>query len=135
MTQRSKIWLGAALFVVCLQGAIAFGIPKNAVFHLAFHLTTTGAFIRTAFGDITQTLLVTFAAVVMIGNAFRTKGRCPRFLDAMVVGMIFWVSDLALWTWYEVFLHGTVPHFTVGDTFLLDPDPWWWRWAPGPNSM
>ena len=119
MTQRSKIWLGAALFVVCLQGAIAFGIPKNAVFHLAFHLTTTGAFIRTAFGDITQTLLVTFAAVVMIGNAFRTKGAARVFWTLMVVGMIFWVSDLALWTWYEVFLHGTVPHFTVGDTFLF----------------
>ncbi len=119
MNKRSKIWLGVALFVIALQGAIAFGVPRSAVFHLPFHVTTTGAYLRTAFGDLTQCLLVAFASVVMVGNALRSKGSARVFWTLMIIGMVFWFTDLAIWTYYEVFVHTTVPHFTIGDTFLF----------------
>ncbi len=118
MTKRSKIWLAVALAIIALQGVMAYAIPRGANFHL-FHFVVSGAYLQTAFGDLAQFSLVTFAAVVMAGNALRSKGPARVFWTLMTVGLGFWIADLGLWAYYEVLANEAVPHLTIGDTFLF----------------
>lgn len=118
MTARSKIWLGIALAIIAAQGAISYGISRSATYHV-FHGVISGAYLQTAFGDLAQCAIVIFAAIVMVGNAFRTRGPARVFWSLMSIGLAFWVADLCIWAYYEVFTRTGVPHLTIGDTFLF----------------
>jgi signal transduction histidine kinase len=119
VTTRSKIWLGVALSVIALQGLIVYGIPHGTTIHLPFHLLVDGSYFQTAFGDLAQTAIVTFAGIVMLGNAIRSRGSARVFWMLMTIGVAFWVADLCIWAYYEVFANVPVPHLTIGDTFLF----------------
>lgn len=119
MTRRRKIWLGVALAAVALQAAVTFLVPAHGHAHLPASLAPSAAYLRTAFGDILQVVLATFAAAVMLGNAARTRGAARVFWTLFTLGMGFWLADLLLWAWYEVILRATVPTLTLGDSYLF----------------
>lgn len=119
MTTRAKLWSLAALLMVGLQAAISYGVSRSAVYHLPGQISISGSYLQTAFGDLAQVLIVGFAAVVMFGNAIRSRGATRVFWMLMALGCTFWVGDLALWAYYEVIARVEVPHLTIGDTFLF----------------
>ena len=118
MSTRAKFWLSIAVFLVAVQAAIAFGIPRGSTFHL-FNRTISGSVIQTTFGDLAQFAIVSFTAVVMFLNALRARGSARIFWFLMSLGVIFWTADLGIWAYYEVLIRAEVPHLTIGDTFLF----------------
>lgn len=119
MTRRSKIWLGVALFVIALQGAVSYGVSRTAVYHLPFHLVVQGGFFKTAFADLSQFLIGGFVTAVAITNAIRSRGAARVFWLLMSIGFSLWFADLGLWAYYEVLARTGVPHLTIGDTLLF----------------
>jgi len=119
VTTRSKICLGVGLAIVAMQAAVTYGIPRAALIHLPGHLTITGAYLQVAYGDLSQCAIVLFAGIIMVSNAMRTRGPARIFWTLMSIGVGFWVADLGLWAYYEVFTQSEVPHLTIGDTFLF----------------
>ena len=105
--------------MIGLQAAVTYGIPHNAMVHLPFHFSPNGAYLQSAFGDLAQALIVGFAGLVMIGNAIRSRGPERVFWVLFSIGMGFWFADLAVWSYYEVFLADKVPEMTFGDTMLF----------------
>ncbi len=119
MTRRSKIWLGVALFVIALQGAVSYGVSRTGVYHLPFHLVVQGGFFKTAFADLSQFLIGGFVTAVAIINAIRSRGAARVFWLLMSIGFSLWFADLGLWAYYEVLARTGVPHLTIGDTLLF----------------
>jgi signal transduction histidine kinase len=119
VTRRSKIWLGVALFVIALQGAVSYGVSRTAVYHLPFHLVVQGGFFKTAFADLSQFLIGGFVTAVAIINAIRSRGAARVFWLLMSIGFSLWFADLGLWAYYEVLARTGVPHLTIGDTLLF----------------
>jgi signal transduction histidine kinase len=119
VTRRSKIWLGVALFVIALQGAVSYGVSRTGVYHLPFHLVVQGGFFKTAFADLSQFLIGGFVTAVAIINAIRSRGAARVFWLLMSIGFSLWFADLGLWAYYEVLARTGVPHLTIGDTLLF----------------
>jgi len=72
----------------------------------------------TAFGDITQLLLVCMAAGIMAANAFASRGPVRVFWALMSLGFTIWVSSLSMWVYFEVWLHRTVPDLPASDVLV-----------------
>jgi signal transduction histidine kinase len=119
VTTRSKIWLGVALSIIALQGVVAYGVSRTAIYHLPFHVTIHGAYFKTAFADLSQFFVGGFIAVVAVGNAIRSRGAARVFWLLMSIGFLLWFADLGLWAYYEVIAQTGVPHLTFGDTLLF----------------
>jgi signal transduction histidine kinase len=119
VTTRSKICLGAGLLIIGAQAAVTYGISRTAILHLPFHLSISGAYFQTTYGDLSQCAIVLFAAIIMVMNALRSRGPVRIFWTLMAIGLGFWIADLGLWAYYEVFTRTDVPQITIGDTFLF----------------
>lgn len=73
----------------------------------------------TAFGDVTQLLLVTFATGLMVSNAVSSRGQARGFWLLMAAGCCLWATSLAAWTVFEVFRRREVPEPFFGDVILF----------------
>ncbi len=73
----------------------------------------------TAFGDITQFLLVAFAAGLMVSNAVSSRGQARIFWLLMAAGCGLWAASLGAWTAFEVLWQREVPEPFFGDVILF----------------
>jgi len=105
MSARSKLWIAAAAGLVCAQ-AIA-----SLFLHQGFALT--------ALSDIVQFILLLAGTVALLPNVLATRGRIRLFWALMMLGMAFWLSYQALWTYFEVLMRRDVPNPFVGDVVLF----------------
>ena len=91
--------------VVCLHSLISF-------------LATRG-FGLTAFGDLTQCLLLLGATAAMFSNVRRANTKSRLFWGLMGLGCAMWFCAQVLWTYFEVFLRQEAPNPFVGDVVLF----------------
>ena len=73
----------------------------------------------TAFGDVTQFLLVAFAAILMVSNAVCSQGQTRGFWLLMAAGCCLWATSLGAWTFFEVLRRREVPEPFFGDVILF----------------
>jgi|HubBroStandDraft_6_1064221.scaffolds.fasta_scaffold144809_1 signal transduction histidine kinase len=73
----------------------------------------------TAFGDITQLLLVAVATGLMVANAVSTRGHARGFWLLMAAGCCLWTASLGAWTFFEVVRGQEVPEPFFGDVILF----------------
>ena len=105
MSGRSKLWISAAAGLVCLQ----------AVASLFLH----HGFALIALSDITQFILLLAGTISLLLNALATRSRVRLFWALMTLGMAFWLSYQALWTYFEVLMRSDVPNPFAGDVVLF----------------
>ncbi|HTA22199.1 MAG TPA: HAMP domain-containing sensor histidine kinase [Terriglobales bacterium] len=105
MTWKKHAWavFTAGLILTCT--AAAFNFPH-------------GHFL-TAFGDVTQFLLVAFAAILMVSNAVCSQGQTRGFWLLMAAGCCLWATSLGAWTYFEVLRRREVPEPFFGDVILF----------------
>ncbi len=82
-------------------------------------LSMSAGFALRAFGDIAQFSLLFLAFLLMVSNAFATRGQIRLFWGLMALGCLLWSANLALWTLYEVILQRTIPDPFIGDAILF----------------
>jgi signal transduction histidine kinase len=105
MTWKKHLW------VVCTVGLIlAYAVA-------AFHSPHSRSL--TAFGDVTQFLLVAFAAGIMAWNAVSSQGHARGFWLLMAAGCCLWAASLGAWTFFEVVRGREVPEPFFGDVILF----------------
>src|ERR1700720_2178469 len=73
----------------------------------------------TAFGDLTQCILLLSATLAILLNAIKAEGRARLFWALMSLGIGMWLWAQVLWTYFEVFLRQEVPNPFVGDIILF----------------
>jgi diguanylate cyclase (GGDEF)-like protein len=83
-------------------------------------LTASHSYCLTAFGDVTQCILLLFASFVMLANVrAATESRSRLFWALMGLGCGMWLCVQILWTYFEVFLRTDTPNPFVGDVALF----------------
>jgi len=70
-------------------------------------------------GDITPCLLLLAATLIMVRNAISNRGQTRLFWVLMAIGCALWMSNAAMWFFYEVLLHRDIPEPFVGDVVLF----------------
>jgi diguanylate cyclase (GGDEF)-like protein/PAS domain S-box-containing protein len=101
----ARAWVGAASLLVFAQLFLALSMKPS--------------FPLTAFGDLTQCILILGALLSVFPLAFRADGRTRLFCWLMSLGFIMWFSAQVLWTYFEVFRRQEVPNPFVGDIILF----------------
>jgi diguanylate cyclase (GGDEF)-like protein len=98
-----KSWaLAATVFV---YAAASFSLPRG--------------FALTAFGDVTQCLLLAGCAAAAFATTRRAEGRTQLFWTLLSVGFGSWLIAQAAWTYYEVFARQEVPNPFSADVVLF----------------
>jgi signal transduction histidine kinase len=101
---------------------------RNCWFVLAGGITVAFAIVSqalprgpllTAISDIGYFLLTLAVGLIMLANAWSTRGVNRRFWILMSAGCILWAVDLAAWTYYEVLRQADVPIVSFMDVFLF----------------
>ena len=92
------------------------GIP---LVYATVSLSRPAGFALLAFGDIAQFSLLFIAFVLMVANAFSTRGQTRLFWGLMAVGCLLWSANLSLWTLYEVIWRRALPEPFIGDVILF----------------
>jgi signal transduction histidine kinase len=105
MSGRSKLWIAAALGLVCAQAVASLFLRQG--------------FVLIALSDIVQFLLLLVGMISLLPNVLATRGRTRLFWALMALGMAFWLSYQALWTYFEVLMRSEVPNPFVGDVVLF----------------
>ena len=105
MSGRSKLWIALAASLVCAQAA------ASLFLHEGFALT--------ALSDSVQLALLLAGTISLLPIVFVSRGRVRLFWILMAMGMAFWTSYHALWTYFEVVLRSEVPNPFVGDVVLF----------------
>jgi|SRR5579863_8196074 len=85
----------------------------------AFSLVLRPGYSLTAAVDIIQTLLLLSVVLAMAVNIPPTNHRTRLFWILMTLGSTAWLVTQVLWTYFEVFLHKSVPNPFVGDVILF----------------
>jgi len=91
-------------------------------FLLVFALTPhvfPSAFLRTAMGDLVPLFLAVTTTILMLGNAFHSRGHARLFWSLMTVSMAMWSFNQAGWAWFEVIARRPLPDPFVGDVVLF----------------
>jgi diguanylate cyclase (GGDEF)-like protein/PAS domain S-box-containing protein len=101
----AKAWVLAASLLVCAQ--------------LVLTLSMKPSFPLTAFGDLTQCILLLGALLSVFHAAFHAHGRTRLFCWFMSLGFVWWLSAQVLWTYFEVYRRQEVPNPFVGDIVLF----------------
>lgn len=73
----------------------------------------------TAFGDLTQCVLLSCATVFIFSNVRTSDKKSQLFWALMAVGSAMWLCPQVLWTYFEVYLRQEVPNPFVGDVVLF----------------
>ena len=97
--------------VACFAGIV--------LIYAGVSLSLSAGFALLAFGDIAQFLLLFIAFLLMLANAFSTRGQIRLFWGLMAMGCLLWSANLSLWTLYEVILRRTIPDPFIGDAILF----------------
>ena len=105
MSARSKLWITAAAGLVLAQ-AIA-------------SLFLRPSFALIAVSDVAQLVLLLSGTISIVPSVVATRGRIRVFWVLMTLGMAFWLSYQALWTYFEVLLRSEVPNPFAGDVVLF----------------
>ncbi|MGO9648690.1 MAG: sensor histidine kinase [Terriglobales bacterium] len=105
MTWKKHLWVVFTTGLILSYVLAAFNSPHS-------HFLT-------AFGDITQFLLVAFAAALMAWNAASSQGHARGFWLLMAVGCFLWAASLGAWTFFEVVRRREVPEPFFGDVILF----------------
>ena len=86
---------------------------------IAVSLVVRHSYFMTAFGDITQCLVLLFASLAVFANARQAERRTKLFWALMTLGCGSWTLVQGLWTYFEVFERTDVPNPFVGDVALF----------------
>ena len=105
MTWKKHAWVVFTASLILTCAAMALNFPQS-------HFLT-------AFGDITQFLLVTFATILMIANAASRRGHARGFWLLMAAGCCLWAGSLGAWAFFEVLRRQEVPEPFFGDVILF----------------
>src|SRR5579863_10783792 len=105
MTWKKHLWAVCTTGLILAYVLAAFNSPHS-------HFLTT-------FGDVTQFLLVAFAAILMARNAVRSQGHARGFWLLMAAGCFLWATSLGAWTFFEVIRRREVPEPFFGDVILF----------------
>jgi signal transduction histidine kinase len=92
------------------------GIP---LVYATVSLSRPAGFALLAFGDIAQFSLLFIAFLLMVANAFSTRGQTRLFWGLMATGCLLWSANLSLWTLYEVIWRRALPEPFIGDVILF----------------
>lgn len=104
MSRDSKLWVLAALALVCAQ------VAASLILH-GFALVATS--------DLSQLLLLISGTLALVPMVRTGRGRARIFWALMTLGVGFWCLYQALWCYYEVFRRQDVPRLYVGDVVLF----------------
>ena len=102
---RSKLWISIAAGLVCVQ------VVASLCLHRGFALI--------ALSDIVALILLLAGTIALLPNLLAAHGRVRLFWALMMLGMAFWLSYQALWTYFEVLMRREVPNPFVGDVVLF----------------
>jgi len=104
-SRRALIWIWSAAGLVVAQAAASLLLHRGV-----------GLIVLT---DLTQLLLLASGTLALLPNVLATHGRPRLFWSLMVLGLFFWFSYQALWSYFEVFLRRDVPNPFGGDVILF----------------
>jgi diguanylate cyclase (GGDEF)-like protein len=98
-------WTGIVCAVVGVHVLVSFLAPRS--------------FGLTAFGDVTQCVLLLCATVSIASNVGTCSKKAKLFWALMALGCGTWLCAQVLWTYFEVYLRQEVPNPFVGDVILF----------------
>ena len=104
MRQPGK-WTGIVCAVVCV--------------HILVSLLAPRSFGLTAFGDLTQCVLLFCGTLAIVSNVRTSNKKAQFFWALMAFGCGMWLCSQILWTYFEVYLRQEVPNPFVGDVILF----------------
>lgn len=87
--------------------------------HFLVSLLVPRSFGLTAFGDLTQCVLLLLGTLTILANITTRGKKNQRFWALMGLGCGMWLCAQVLWTYFEVFLRQEVPNTSVGDVVLF----------------
>lgn len=87
--------------------------------HIFVSLSAPRSFGLTAFGDLTQCLLLFCATIFIVSNIGNSDKKAQLFWILMSIGCGMWLCSQILWTYFEVYLRQEVPNPFVGDVILF----------------
>jgi diguanylate cyclase (GGDEF)-like protein len=91
--------------VVCIHIAVTFLAPRSIGL--------------TAFGDLTQCVLLLCATLSILSNITTRDKKTQLFWSLMALGCGMWLCVQVVWTYFEVFLRQEVPNPFVADVGLF----------------
>jgi diguanylate cyclase (GGDEF)-like protein len=97
--------MGIVCAVVCVHVSVTLLAPRS-----------TGL---TAFGDLTQCILLFCATMSILSNIRTSDKKAQLFWSLMALGCGMWLCVQVLWTYFEVFLRQEVPNPFVADVALF----------------
>jgi diguanylate cyclase (GGDEF)-like protein len=103
--QYSKRWILVASLIVCGQILLSLRLPHS--------------FVLTAFGDVTQCILLMSIMLAVLPNVTKSEGKTKLFWALMLLGFGMWLWSQVLWTYFEVFLRQEIPNPFLGDVILF----------------
>ena len=86
---------------------------------LVLSLSMKPSFPLTAFGDLTQCILLLGALLSVFPVALQTDERTRLFCWLMTLGFVLWLSAQVVWTYFEVYRRQEVPNPFGGDIILF----------------
>jgi signal transduction histidine kinase len=105
MSERSRLWIAAAVGLLCTQAMASLFLRRG--------------FALVALSDIVQFVLLLAGTISLLPNVLATRGRVRLFWALMMLGMAFWMSYQGLWAYFEVLMRKDVPNPFVGDVVLF----------------
>ncbi len=105
LNNHAKKWCLAASALVCVHVLLSLRMPRS--------------FALTAFGDLTQCLLLLLAALSILSVALKASGRSRLFWALLSFGFAMWLGAQVWWTYFEVLLRQEVPNPFTGDIILF----------------
>jgi diguanylate cyclase (GGDEF)-like protein len=101
----SRKWTLAVCMLTCAYALISILVPRG--------------FALTAFGDISQNVVLFFATVATILNIRKASPRAKLFWSLTALGLGMWLTSQVMWTYIEVFQRHETPNPFVGDVILF----------------
>src|ERR1700733_12893602 len=98
-------WAGIVCAVVCADVLVSLLAPRSIGL--------------TAFGDLTQCLLLFCGTLSILSNIRTSDKKAQLFWALMAFGVGMWFFTQVLWTYFEVFLRQEVPNPFIGDVVLF----------------
>jgi diguanylate cyclase (GGDEF)-like protein len=87
--------------------------------HVLVSLLAPRSFGLTAFGDLTQCVLLLCGTLSILSNIRTSYKKAQLFWALMALGCGVWFLAQVLWTYFEVYLRQEVPNPFVGDVVLF----------------
>jgi diguanylate cyclase (GGDEF)-like protein len=103
--QHARKWTIAVVAVVCLHALLSLLAPRS--------------FALTAFGDVTQSVLLLCATAAMLFNIKSASKKEQLFWGLMGLGCGMWCCAQLMWSYFEVLLRQDTPNPFVGDVVLF----------------